>query len=314
MTVLTSRQMLQAIDHTDQQRRVLFVDDSRLMRYAGSKFLERHCQVVLAENGREAWSRLKQDDQIDLVFTDLMMPVMDGHELIKRIRRSTNRRIRQLPILVVTGDDEASACKRALGAGASDFITKPFSPQDLEHALNADARLPGRISDESGNLPERLTDNLVAHPLQQPGEPATYCLRLRQTLSFHNRQGLELALLHVRFQGYSSTTERFGRHWAEAVMRNLQRTLLAELRQEDSIHRTGDSLFSVILMATCRDSARCLLTRLRQKLIGKSIRFSSMQLPVSVRFAVQFPNPKHDDDPEELLEEARQMVRWSAVL
>src|SRR5690625_6076421 len=77
---------------------------------------------------------------------------------------------------------------------ASDFITKPFSPQDLEHALNADARLPVRISDESGNLPERLTDNLVAHPLQQPGEPATYCLRLRQTLSFHNRQGLELAL------------------------------------------------------------------------------------------------------------------------
>lgn len=307
--------MLQAIDHTDQQRRVLFVDDSRLMRYAGSKFLERHCQVVLAENGRDAWNTLKRDDQIDLVFTDLMMPVMDGHELIKRIRRSTNSRIRQLPILVVTGDDEASACKRALGAGASDFITKPFSPQDLEHALNADTRTqpPVRSDDEAEGLSERLADNLVAHPLQQPEEPATYCLRLRQTLSFHNRQGLELSLLHIRFQGYSSTSERFGRHWAEAVMRNLQRTLMAELRQEDSIHRTGDSLFSVILMATCRDSARCLLTRLRHKLIGKSIRFSSMQLPVNVRFAVQFPDPRHDDDPEELLEEARQMVRWSAA-
>src|SRR5690625_7952410 len=93
--VLTSRQMLQAIDHTDQQRRVLFVDDSRLMRYAGSKFLERHCQVVLAEKGREAGSGLRQNDQMDLVFTDLLFPALNAPGLTKKIGGPTNGRIRK---------------------------------------------------------------------------------------------------------------------------------------------------------------------------------------------------------------------------
>src|SRR5690625_7823513 len=111
MTVLTSRQMLQAIDHTDQQRRVLFVDDSRLMRYAGSKFLERHCQVVLAENGREAGDPLKRDDQVDLVFTDSMMTVLAGKARIKRIGRWATGHIRQRTNLGGASADDVRGVK-----------------------------------------------------------------------------------------------------------------------------------------------------------------------------------------------------------
>lgn len=306
--------MLQAIDQTDQQRRVLFVDDSRLMRYAGSKFLQGHCDLVLAEDGQQAWHALNQDKRIDLVFTDLMMPIMDGHALIQRIRHSTSSRIRQLPVLVVSGADESGARARALDAGASDFIMKPFSQQDLRHALSVDHHVaiprrerPVPIMDpaESARIPATVT-----YPFHRPEEPAGYCHRLRQIISFHQRQQMELALLHVQFQGYGSTGDRFGRHWAEAVMRNLHRILTTELREEDSIHRTADDLFSIILMATSRANARELLQRLRRRLIGGSIQFSSMTLPVHVRFAVQFPDLLDDADPQLLLDEALQLILW----
>lgn len=303
--------MLQAIDQSNRHRRVLFVDDSRLMRYAGSKFLHGHCEVVLAENGRDAWRALTRDDQIDLVFTDLMMPVMDGHELIRRIRQSSERRVRQLPVLVVTGDDESSARELAISEGASDFIAKPFSPDDLRHALASDNRAKAPSSPRIQGLPTELEPSTTGpSPFHQPEEPANYCRRLQQTISFHQRQQLELSLLHVQFQGYWQLNNRFGRHWADAVMRNLDRILVEVLRDEDSIHRTADDLFSVILMATGRDGARVLTRRLRQRLVGARMRFSSMELPIDVRFAVQFPNLSHEDDPEILLDEAVRLVHW----
>jgi len=303
--------MLQAIDNFNRHRRVLFVDDSRLMRYAGSKFLHGHCDVVLAENGRDAWRTLTHDDQIDLVFTDLMMPIMDGHELIRRIRQSSDQRIRQLPILAVTGDDEASARELAISEGASDFIAKPFSPDDLRHALTSGNRSQAAPTRRIRGLPSELAaKSSPASPFQQPEEPASYCRRLQQTISFHQRQQLDLSLLHVQFQGYWQLNNRFGRHWADAVMRNLDRILVEVLREEDSIHRTADDLFSVILMATGRAGARILIRRLRQRLVGSRMRFSSMEVPIDVRFAVQFPNLNEEDDPEILLDEALRLVHW----
>ncbi len=303
--------MLQAIDNSNRHRRVLFVDDSRLMRYAGSKFLHGHCDVVLAEDGRDAWRKLTEGGQIDLVFTDLMMPIMDGHELIRRIRHASDRRIRQLPVLVVTGDDETSAREKAISEGASDFIAKPFSPDDLRHALTAGNRSQARRVPRIHGLPSQLAPAASKpNPFQQPDEPANYLRRLQQTISFHQRQQLDLSLLHVQFQGYWHINNRFGRHWADAIMRNLDRILVEVLRDEDSIHRTADDLFSVILMATGRKSARILTRRLRQRLTGTRMRFSSMEVPIDVRFAVQFPDLNEEDDPEILLDEALRLVHW----
>ena len=86
--------------------RILFVDDSRLMRFAGKRFLSQHFDVVLAEDGRQAWKLLQQDDSIEVVITDLMMPEVDGIELIRRIREADHGRIRALPVLVVTSVEE----------------------------------------------------------------------------------------------------------------------------------------------------------------------------------------------------------------
>src|SRR5699024_2343256 len=135
---------------------------------------------------------------------------------------------------------ESSARELAISEGASDFIAKPFSPDDLRHALTADKRARAERTPRIPGLPSPLAPSAQqTNPFQQPEEPASYCRRLQQTISFHQRQQLELALLHVQFQGYWRLNNRFGRHWADAVMRNLDRILVDVLRDEDSVHRTA---------------------------------------------------------------------------
>lgn len=297
-------------DHSASRRHVLFVDDSRLMRYAGTRFLQGACDTTVACDGREAWERLQSGHVPDLIFTDLMMPVMDGHELIRRIRSCDDERIRELPVLVVTSQEESAARERAINEGATDFIPKPFSPEDLRQALGAVHEEPSRHYPTAASLP-MVADDVRDDPEAQPErEPDIYLRRLKQALSFHQRQQLDLALLHVQFQGYWQVAHRHGVPWADAVMRNLHRILDHQLRDEDTVHRTARDLFSIILMGTDRPGARVLTGRLRRLLVGRSLRLASQSIPVELRFAAQFPDINADVRAEELLNRALHLVHW----
>ncbi len=279
------------------------------MRYAGSRFLHEHCDVVLAEDGRQAWERLNQDDGFGLVFTDLMMPVMDGHELIRRIRSSPRSGISRLPVLVVTSQEEASARELAISEGATDFIPKPFSPDDLRDALSV--RAGGVPSDSERCLPGGSAPVLARDLIGDSGkEPDAFLFRLKQALSFHQRQQLDLALMHVQLQSYWHTRNRYGSAWGDAVMRNLHRSLVHVLRHEDSVHRTAPDLLSIILMGTNRDGARVLTRRIRHRIGGSSMRLASMSVRMDLRFVVQFPDINAEEDPAELFEAAERMMHW----
>jgi two-component system, cell cycle response regulator len=129
-----------------------------------------------------------------------MMPVMDGHELIRTIRACRHQRlIKQLPILVVTGNEESNARELALKPGATAFIPKPFSADDLTGALacssrRRDSRCP--TDHPRSRLPARF------RLLSNVPEPEYYYLRIEQAFSFHMRQNLDLALMHVKLNNY----------------------------------------------------------------------------------------------------------------
>lgn len=303
--------MLKATTNAPPGKRVLFVDDSRLMRYAGSRFLDPQCDLVMAENGEQAWELLNEDRQIALVFTDLMMPVMDGHELIRTIRACRHQRIRQLPVLAVTGSEEANAREKALAAGATAFIPKPFSADDLSGALRI--HLHGEIPDPE--LVMRSGGQQPDHPLfSQLPEPDYYYLRIEQAFAFHVRQSLDLALMHVKLSNHEHLAQRFGQAWARAIMRNLRYFLLRELRQDDSVHQTGEDLYSVILMGTHKAGARALVSRLRRALSGARIRFASQEIELAVRFGIQFPDLVRDDSPAKLLTAAYSLFDFNSQI
>ena len=110
--------------------KILVVDDDMRNIFSLTSILDDYSpKIVIANNGQEALDKLQEHTDVDIVLMDIMMPIMDGYEAMKRIRKDL--KLTHLPIISVTanamvGDDEI--CKRA---GASDYLPKPVSKKVL---------------------------------------------------------------------------------------------------------------------------------------------------------------------------------------
>ena len=107
---------------------VLVVDDQEINRDALGVILEDNYEVIYAENGREAIELMeKHCNELSIVLLDLLMPVMNGFEVMEYVKN--DEQLRRIPIIVLTA--EKSAELKALQMGAADFITKPFDVSEI---------------------------------------------------------------------------------------------------------------------------------------------------------------------------------------
>lgn len=118
----------------DMKRKVLVVDDNEINRCVLAGILEQDYQIIEAADGQEALMILQNEyASISAVLLDIVMPVMDGYEFLKRVRKDA--RFRLLPIIVTTTQDGDDSEIKALLNGASDFLTKPYKPAIIQHRL-----------------------------------------------------------------------------------------------------------------------------------------------------------------------------------
>jgi CheY-like chemotaxis protein/GAF domain-containing protein len=110
--------------------RVLVIDDDVRNIFAVTSALERHhANVVFAENGKDGLAMLEKNPDIDVVLTDIMMPGMDGYEVMQRIRAQD--RFKNLPIIAITAKAMRADREKCIQAGASDYIAKPVDMDQL---------------------------------------------------------------------------------------------------------------------------------------------------------------------------------------
>lgn len=113
--------------------RVLAVDDSASMRQMVSFTLEAAgFDVLSANDGREAYEKA-QTEQVDLVLSDVNMPIMDGIELIKELRKMQT--YKYTPILMLTTESSHQKKSEGKAAGATGWIVKPFNPEQLINTI-----------------------------------------------------------------------------------------------------------------------------------------------------------------------------------
>ena len=118
------------MDERTRRKCVLIVDDDeRILRFLGLKLKVTGYDVITATNGHEGLE-LAESASPDIMVLDLIMPVIDGFEVLRRLRSGSNP-----PIIVLTA--RADACEEALSLGASDFMAKPFNPDELVKRIQA---------------------------------------------------------------------------------------------------------------------------------------------------------------------------------
>jgi CheY-like chemotaxis protein len=111
-------------------KKVLLVDDDLRNSFALSKVLRHHgLEVVLADNGQLALELLEEDEEICLILMDIMMPVMDGYETMRRIRKQ--KRFENLPIIALTAKAMVEDRAKCIKAGANDYLAKPIDTDRL---------------------------------------------------------------------------------------------------------------------------------------------------------------------------------------
>jgi len=154
--------------------RALVVDDSKPSRSIVARTLrELQFDCTEAANGAEALDLLAAAGRPDLVTVNWHMPVMDGLELVRRLRRDPAHR--DLPLLMISTEHDRGRISEALEAGVNDYLAKPFTPASLmrklvdlglcaEESIAADSRRPIRvlICDDSHTMRSLLSATLAA--------------------------------------------------------------------------------------------------------------------------------------------------------
>lgn len=136
-TVAGSRYDYRNLNHllSPEQGRILVVDDNRTNRLKLSMSLaQQGYQVSVAESGQQALDVLSSEP-FDVVLLDILMPVMDGYQVLQNIKRDP--KLRDMPVIVISAVDEIDSIVRCIEMGAEDYLPKSYDPVLLKARLSA---------------------------------------------------------------------------------------------------------------------------------------------------------------------------------
>ena len=170
--------------------KILVVDDEARMRKLVRDFLEREgFKVLEAENGMEAMELFYEDKEIALLILDVMMPKMDGWQVCREVRQSS-----QVPIIMLTARSEERDELQGFELGVDEYISKPFSPKILvarvEAILRRSHALDAGATEDAGGI---IIDK-AAHQVTVDGKPIELSYKEFELLSyFVENQGIALS-------------------------------------------------------------------------------------------------------------------------
>jgi DNA-binding response OmpR family regulator len=129
--------------NTGKKLRVLIIEDEQtIIEFLRVGLTYEHCEVEVAEDGLTGLARAKKND-IDLVVLDVMLPGIDGFKVCQRLRETGN----DVPIIMLTARKEVPERVKGLNSGADDYLTKPFSFEELLARIQAVLRRRGRSNE-----------------------------------------------------------------------------------------------------------------------------------------------------------------------
>jgi diguanylate cyclase (GGDEF)-like protein len=252
--------------------RILIVDDHEdnieLLR---ARLEARGYIVDGANDGQQA---LDQVDRVhpDLILLDVMMPKMDGMEVVRRLKaKIASNELPFIPVIMQTALDSTENKVEGLDAGADDYITKPINFAELEARVNSLLRikaLQSSLSDREKELSElnnklrqiSLTDGLTQIENRRSLED-----RLHDMWQHSVRLHEPIALVMCDIDKFKSVNDHYGHQAGDSVLKEFAQLLKSEAREIDRVGRYGGEEFLLILPGTVLDAAVTFAERLREK-------------------------------------------------
>ncbi len=198
--------------------RILVVDDSEDNRYTLVRRLQRsgYADIEIAEDGRQALEKL-QSEPFDLVLLDIMMPEMDGFQVLEHLKEDVQ--LRNLPVIMISALDDLDSVVKCIELGAEDYLLKPFNPTLLRARIGASLEKK-RLRDKEASYLERIKEEQKrSDELLNVILPAAAVRELKATGKVQPRRHEGVAILFCDIVGFTSFCDQ---HLPEHVVSHLQ--------------------------------------------------------------------------------------------
>ena len=251
--------------------KILLVDDSDIqIRIARAVLIQAGHQVVQAANGQIAWELL-QSEHFRFVITDWIMPVMDGLELIRRIRAANWAHYTY--IILLTSQDSKDRLIEGLNAGSDDFLSKPFDTGELMARLG----IGKRILDLETRLADMARQDLLTGLFNRRALYETL-----QTLSSQaQREQSCLSVILIDLDHFKRVNDQFGHPAGDQALRLVAALLQKHQRAYDHVGRWGGEEFLAVLPNTEPRHAYQVAERLRASIAASPLALDA-QTPIEL--------------------------------
>lgn len=284
--------------------KILIVDDSRMVRASLSKQIRHRFQIREESDGEAGWEALLIDPAIRIVLTDLGMPKLDGFGLLERIRSSKVQRIQDLPVVIISGDEDDEARQRALNFGANDFVSKGAGCAEMTARLESllDLTEIRRSLAMNGENPVVDPDSGLATPayLNRNGE---------QLLAQVRRQQMVVTVMVVEIDHYEQLLEWHGDYVSNLITGKLSKILASKVRQEDTISQISGGRFVVLSPSTSVVGCCAFALRLQKAMEKLVLTYREERIRITVTVGISGSEADGVQSVESLIGTATERVR-----
>ncbi len=265
--------------------RVLVIDDSKFVRTTFRRILESSMEVREEADGEAGWKAIAEDAAVQLVFCDISMPRLDGFGVLGLIRGAQDERIRRLPVIVISGDEDEATRKRVRECGATDFISKNADATEVLSRIDNQLRLM-RAKADARESRKAVAETATHDPLTGAFSLHYLLTEARKRYAYALRHGAPLAVVTFRIDSHRPIAAKEGKELAAQLLAKIARAIQGVLRAEDSLGRSGEDAFTVILGGTSAQQAAAFARRLREQLVNARIEFQGRALRIRVSIGV----------------------------
>lgn len=256
--------------------KILIVDDELLtIKNLKYSFEQDNYEVESTDDSDEALKRIITNEY-DAIILDLILPETDGLEFCQKIREISN-----VPILVLSANNEDMSKILALEYGADDYITKPFMPEELEVRL----RVGKRILD----LQQSLKEALEVQRYQAQHDRLTGIFNhveilniLEKELDRAGRQNGDLAVIMGDLDHFKKVNDTYGHVAGDAVLVEVAARMKNNIRLYDSAGRYGGEEFLLVLPGCTTDEVMIIAHRILESISKDPVMFNNIPIKVTI--------------------------------
>jgi len=270
------------------EKRVLIVDDSKFVRTTFNRILSSSFEVREVADGEAGWQAIETDPSIVMVVSDIDMPKLDGFGLLERVRGSADARIKAMPIIIISGNQNEGTKKRARDLGANDFVAKEADAPEVLSRIDNLLRLVKASNDLEQNK-QVLEQTVTNDPLTGTFTPHYLMTEGRKHFAHARRHGGHLSVMAFRIDSYAEVAQKIGKDVADQLLARIAKMVSGALRTEDSIGRAAETTFIVISTGAGASQVMSFARRLHQQLQNAQVAYRGQALKIITRFGIATP-------------------------